>query len=151
MPTSAGWRWSTGRASGSPSRDSLRREGVIPLPRDGSGSKVLLAILFSAVCGFAVTWSITPAPADGTGTVTVTAMLEEGDFVFVREDGRESASFELVASLDEGGFTRAGGAVEMDQLPLEQQLELRGIESGEHRLLVVMRDLESGRRRISEQ
>jgi GWxTD domain-containing protein len=111
---------------------------------------VLSAILFSAVCGFSVAWSVTPAPVGETGSVTVTATLEEGDFVFVRENGRETASFELVSSLDEGGFTRAGGTVSMDQLPLERQLELRGIEPGTHRLLVVMRDLESGRRRTSE-
>lgn len=124
---------------------------MIPLPRDGSDAKVLSAVLFTALCGFSVSWSVTPAVVGGTGGVTVTATLEEGDFVFVREDGRESASFELVSSLDEGGFTRAGGTVSMDQLPFEQQLELRGIEPGTHRLLVVMRDLESGRRRTAEE
>jgi GWxTD domain-containing protein len=112
---------------------------------------VLSAILFSVLCGFSVSWSVAPAPVGSTGGVTVTATLEEGDFVFVRENGQESASFELVSSLDEGGFARAGGSVSMDQLPLEQKLELSGIEPGTHRLLVVMRDLESGRRRIVEE
>jgi GWxTD domain-containing protein len=108
-------------------------------------------MILSALCGFTVNWSVTPAPVDGTGAVTVSATLEEGDIVFVRENGLETASYELVSSLDDGGFARAEGTIGIDQLPLEQQLELRGVEPGTHRLLVVMRDLESGRRRTSEE
>jgi len=104
-----------------------------------------------AVCGFSVAWSIVPAPSGGTGTVTVTATLDDGDFVFVHENGLETASYELVASLDEGGYSRIGGTVSSGQLPVEQQLVLGDVEPGRHRLLVVARDLESGRRRTSEE
>ncbi len=108
------------------------------------------ALILSAMIGFSTSWSVTPAGPEYGGTVLVTAHIEEDDFVFVREDGRESASYEILASLDDGAYSRAGGTLDKGSLPFDSILELSGIEPGSHRLIVVLRDLESGRRRTSE-
>lgn len=110
----------------------------------------LVAGILVTICGFQLGWSIVPAGDGAPGSVRVSAVLEEGDFVFVRENGTETASYEVVASLDQGGFTRSGGSIERSDLPAEITLDLGGVEAGVHQLLVVARDLESGRRRTRE-
>jgi len=110
----------------------------------------LVAGILITVCGFQLSWSIVPAGDGAPGSVRVSAVLEEEDFVFVRENGTETASYEVVASLDQGGFTRSGGSIERSDLPVEITLDLEGVEAGVHQLLVVARDLESGRRRTRE-
>jgi GWxTD domain-containing protein len=110
----------------------------------------LVAGILITVCGFQLGWSIIPAGDDALGSVRVSAVLEEEDFIFVRENGTETASYEVVASLDQGGFTRSGGSIERSDLPAEVTLDLGGVEAGVHQLLVVARDLESGRRRTRE-
>ncbi len=110
-----------------------------------------VAIALLSVCGFQLTWTVQPASAGASGSVSVSAILEEGDFVFVTDQGVEMASYEVIASLDEGSFTRAGGTVERESLPLEVRLDLGGVEAGSHELLVISRDIESGRRRTRQE
>lgn len=109
----------------------------------------VLALL--SVCGFQMTWTVQPASAGASGSVSVSAILEEGDFVFVTDQGVETASYEVIASLDEGSFTRTGGTVARGSLPLEVTLVLGGVESGSHELLVIAGDIESGRRRTRQE
>jgi len=110
------------------------------------------ALILSALTGLQLGWTVAPATASGSGSITVDAMLEEHDLVFVTEDGAEAASFEAVASLpgNGGGFARSGGTIARADLPFTQRLVLNGLEAGRYDLVLMLRDLESGRTTVRE-
>lgn len=79
------------------------------------------------------------------GSVDVNVLLEDGDLVFVMEEGTGRASFEMIASLSDGGFARTAGTVEESGLPVQQMLHIGGVQAGSYDLELTVRDLESGR------
>jgi GWxTD domain-containing protein len=104
-------------------------------------------LVISGLTGFQVTWSVEPATGVEPGRIDLRIALEDGDLLFVRESGVERASYEVIASLDDGSFDRTGGSVDRSDLPLEEHLTLTTGEAGSHTVSLVMGDLESGRRR----
>lgn len=110
------------------------------------------ALILLALTGLQLGWTVAPATASGPGSITVDAVLEEDDLVFVTEDGSEAASFEAVASLpgNGGGFARSGGSITRADLPFSQKLVLDGLEAGRYDLVLMLRDLESGRTTVRE-
>jgi GWxTD domain-containing protein len=103
------------------------------------------AILLIGLTGIQLGWTVTPASAEEPGSIRVDAVIEEGDLVFVSEAGEEAASFEMVASISDGGFARSGGSLTPDGLPSVQTLEIVGVTAGRHDMMLLVRDLESGR------
>ena len=63
----------------------------------------------------------------------------------MRENGIETASFETVVTIAGGGFARSGGTVTHAELPYVQVLTLEDIDAGRQDLVLMVRDLESGR------
>jgi GWxTD domain-containing protein len=109
---------------------------------------LLLAVLtMSGLTGFQVTWSVEPVSVDDPGRISLEITMEEGDLLFVRDSGEETASYEVIASLDDGSFDRTGGAVNRSALPMTENLSLATGEAGSHTVDLVFGDLESGRRR----
>ncbi len=109
---------------------------------------VFLAVLItSGLTGFQVTWSIEPASVQDPGRIDLEITVEDGDLLFVRNSGEETAFYEVVASLDDGSFDRTGGSVTRSGLPLTEHLSLTTGEAGSHTVNLVLGDLESGRRR----
>jgi GWxTD domain-containing protein len=108
----------------------------------------LLAVLMaSGLTGFQVTWSVEPAFEQDQGRVDLEITVDDGDLLFVRDSGDETASYEVIASLDDGSFDRTGGSVSRSELPLTEHLTLTTGEAGSHTVYLVLGDLESGRRR----
>lgn len=110
------------------------------------------ALFLLAATGLQLGWTVEPATASGPGSIRVSALLEEGDLVFVFGEGPETATFETVATLegDGEGFARSGGTVVRSELPFMQELVLEDVESGGYRLSLMVRDLESGRVTVRE-
>jgi len=104
-----------------------------------------VSAIILALTGLQLGWTVAPATAADPGSIAVSATIEEGDLVFVRENGIETASFETVVTIDGGGFARSGGTVTHAELPYVQVLTLAGIDAGRQDLVLMVRDLESGR------
>jgi GWxTD domain-containing protein len=96
---------------------------------------VLMAVLMlSGLTGFQVSWTVEPATSQANGLIDLEITIVDGDLLFIVDSGEEAASYEVVASLDDGGFDRASGAITSD-------------EAGNHMVYLVFGDLESERRR----
>ncbi len=102
-------------------------------------------MILGALTGLQLGWSIAPATASTTGSVDVSVLIEDGDLVFVMEEGSGRASFEMIASLSDGSFARTAGTVEESGLPMQQVLHIGGVRAGSYDLELTVRDLESGR------
>jgi GWxTD domain-containing protein len=101
-------------------------------------------LLLLTVDGLQLGWTVRPATPAEPGSVVVTAVIEEGDLVFVSEGSPAAASFEIVASVEDGAFVRAGGEVAPGDLPASRELVLAGVPAGRHDLTLLVRDLETG-------
>ncbi len=104
-----------------------------------------VSAILLALTGLQLGWTVAPSTAADPGSIAVSATIEEGDLVFVRENGIETASFETVVTIAGGGFARSGGTVTHAELPYVQVLTLEDIDAGRQDLVLMVRDLESGR------
>ena len=106
----------------------------------------LAAVILSALSGFQVTWDAEPAHGESPGSVSLSIVLDEGDLVFVHEDGLERASWEIAVSLDGSLTDRNSGTLVRADLPLVEELFIASVPAGEHVLAIMAGDLETRRR-----
>ena len=107
----------------------------------------LLTLMFSALgltslLGYQVDWSAEPARGQENGSVHVSVLFEEGDLLFVRENGENRSFWEIAVAIDEEYSARNSG--EASSLPFTETLAIDGILPGEHILTVTISDLETG-------
>ncbi|MBD3277917.1 MAG: GWxTD domain-containing protein [Candidatus Aegiribacteria sp.] len=107
----------------------------------------LLTLMFSALgltslIGYQVNWSAEPARGQENGSVHVSVLFEEGDLLFVREDGETRAFWEIAVAIDDEYSTRNSG--EVTSLPFTETLSIEEVLPGEHKLTVTISDLETG-------
>lgn len=103
------------------------------------------AVLLCSVIGLEVDWSAEPASGSDDGLLSVEVTLRTEDFLFVQGE-EETASFEIVATTDDGGYARRTGTATRDRFPVTVTLELSGVAPGDRTITVVSADLESGSR-----
>lgn len=104
------------------------------------------AMILAALTGFQVTWSVQPARGEADGSISLEVTLDEEDLLFVRGDGAETASYEVMAVLDGSVASRTDGTVYMGELPVTEDVSIGDVGIGRHTLAVIAGDLESGRR-----
>lgn len=111
----------------------------------------LFALVLTAITGFQVTWNVEPAREQNTGSVLFTVTIDEGDLLFVRDQGLETASWEVVATIDGDLSVRNSGSVLRSELPVMETFTVSDVASGSHLLRVTVGDLETGRDRSWEE
>ncbi len=104
---------------------------------------VALAALIT-LTGFSLSWSSSPAPADGTGSALVTVLIEDTDLLAVTTAEGPRVRYEITATIDGGGFLRRGGNAVNSPFPISEVLEYGSLEPGGHLVAVTLTDLESG-------
>jgi len=102
-------------------------------------------MLLTVLTGFQVTWEVEPARGQAHGSVNLTVILDSDDLVFVRDDGVETASWEVAATIDGMMTERNSGAVGRDDLPLVETFTISSVPPGEHVLTILAGDLETRR------
>jgi len=107
----------------------------------------MAALMLSGLTGFQVSWTVEPATLQADGLIDLKITIVDGDLLFIVDSGEEVASYEVVASLDDGSFDRASGTITRSDLPFVEHLSLSSDEPGDHTVYLVFGDLESARRR----
>jgi len=108
---------------------------------------LMASLMLSGLTGFQVSWTVEPATLQTDGLIDLEITIVDGDLLFIMDSGEEAASYEVVASLDDGSFDRASGTITRSNLPFVEHLSLSSDESGDHMVYLVFGDLESARRR----
>ncbi|MBD3371019.1 GWxTD domain-containing protein [Candidatus Fermentibacteria bacterium] len=103
------------------------------------------AVLLCSLIGLEVDWSAEPASGSNEGILRVEVTLRAEDFLFVQGE-EETASYEVVATTDGGGYARRAGTALRNRFPLTVSLELSGVAPGERTMTVTTTDLESDSR-----
>lgn len=111
----------------------------------------LTALVLAAVTGFQTTWNAEPARGPEGGAVHITVQFTEGDLLFVMDSGGETGFWELAAGVDGTFPVRERGRVERAEMPVSEELTLTGIRPGQHRLTLMMTDLETGNSTVWEE
>lgn len=106
---------------------------------------ILLALVLSVLTGYQIYWNVEPARGQVNGTVHLTVSLNEEDLIFVREDGSETASWEVVATIDGDLAVRNSGSIIKNELPMIETLSIKNVTTGSHSLVIIVGDLETGR------